>query len=373
MQGFRHLDARSAVTRCEVGEGAGDLDRVQRDPTSARQDGRDQRRRDGRAVAGEHLPDRVVGKALEVERREARHPGPPARPPLEQLRPSQGHDQDRMLASPRGQVLDEVEQARVGPLDVLEDEHRRCRVGDALEEATPRREELIALECCQRIVRQQHRQPRLHPGAFGVVPHDLGEGRSELTTGQLRLGVIGEANPPSQHVPHRREGDLVAVGWRAPRVPEDLLGECLDLLAQLPRQATLADARDTGHGNQPAAPIAHGSFEEADQLGQLVVPADERAGVRRAFDPVCRPAHRARQERDDRRGPSLQRKLADGLVGGGHRRHLARRRIHQDAAGWRVRLEASRGVDEVPGDHALPDGTQGDGRLPAAHRGPRGE
>jgi len=41
-------------------------------------------------------------------------------------------------------VVDEVEQARIGPLKVLEHEHGRALFGDALEEQAPGREERVA-------------------------------------------------------------------------------------------------------------------------------------------------------------------------------------------------------------------------------------
>ena len=48
------------------------------------------------------------------------------------------------LAGPLEQVVDEVEQARVGPVEVLEDQHDRCRSRDPLEERAPGAEQLLA-------------------------------------------------------------------------------------------------------------------------------------------------------------------------------------------------------------------------------------
>ena len=74
-------------------------------------------------------------------------PGAPVGPPLEQLRPGQGDDVDRDARDPLEQVVDEVEQARVGPLEVLEHAARRGAVaGDALEERPPRGEQLLAAD-----------------------------------------------------------------------------------------------------------------------------------------------------------------------------------------------------------------------------------
>jgi len=42
-------------------------------------------------------------------------------------------------------VLDEVEKARIGPLEVLEDENGRALLGDPLEERPPRGEQRFLL------------------------------------------------------------------------------------------------------------------------------------------------------------------------------------------------------------------------------------
>ena len=48
-------------------------------------------------------------------------------------------DEERDVAEPVDEVVDEVEQAVVGPVEVLEHEHGRAPLGDRLEEATPGR------------------------------------------------------------------------------------------------------------------------------------------------------------------------------------------------------------------------------------------
>src|SRR5918999_1835441 len=72
-------------------------------------------------------------------------PGAPRRPSIEQLRAGQRDDVDRATARPGQHLLDEVQEAVIGPLEVLEDHHYRARLGDPLEEGPPREEELAAL------------------------------------------------------------------------------------------------------------------------------------------------------------------------------------------------------------------------------------
>ena len=53
------------------------------------------------------------------------------------------HDhENRNPACPVDEVVDEVEQALVGPVQVFEDEHERPLLGERLEEAPPGRERL---------------------------------------------------------------------------------------------------------------------------------------------------------------------------------------------------------------------------------------
>ena len=69
---------------------------------------------------------------LERQRRRREQSAAPGRAVGEELRPRQRDDQQRRVLRPRAQHLDQVEQARVGPVDVLEHEHasagraRRC-------------------------------------------------------------------------------------------------------------------------------------------------------------------------------------------------------------------------------------------------------
>ena len=63
---------------------------------------------------------------------------------LVQLRPGRADDQQRHALRPVGQVLEEGEQRGVGPVQILEDEHRRPVGREPLEEAPPGGEGLLA-------------------------------------------------------------------------------------------------------------------------------------------------------------------------------------------------------------------------------------
>ena len=48
------------------------------------------------------------------------------RPHVAELRPSERDEEDRRLAAPAGEVLDEVEERRLAPVHVVEDDHQRA-------------------------------------------------------------------------------------------------------------------------------------------------------------------------------------------------------------------------------------------------------
>ena len=62
---------------------------------------------------------------LELGRRGAEAAAAPARPDVEQLRPREAEDHQRRVLDALGEVLDQLEQRLLGPVDVLEDEDQR--------------------------------------------------------------------------------------------------------------------------------------------------------------------------------------------------------------------------------------------------------
>ena len=91
----------------------------------------------------EQLAHRLLRERVEVDAGEVALPCAPRRPPLDQLGPGESDHVERMVARPVEQVLDEVEQARVRPLHVLEREHGGVDLGEPLEEQPPRREQVL--------------------------------------------------------------------------------------------------------------------------------------------------------------------------------------------------------------------------------------
>ena len=119
----------------------------------------------------------LVREWREQERRRVRLAAAPAGPPRQQLRPRGAEDEERDAARPVDEVVDEVEQRVVGPVQVLEDEDERALVGDRLEVAPPGGERLVAA-VARRLVRLEpgeRTQPPLDPRgsvAIGDEPLD---------------------------------------------------------------------------------------------------------------------------------------------------------------------------------------------------------
>ncbi len=69
----------------------------------------------------------ALGQRLEQDRGRVRLPARPAGPDFEKLGPGQAEQQDRRLARPFRDVLDQVEKGGLGPVDVIQhDDERIC-------------------------------------------------------------------------------------------------------------------------------------------------------------------------------------------------------------------------------------------------------
>ena len=82
------------------------------------------------AFSEERVDERLAlerRQRLELDRGRADAPAAPAGTQVEQLGPGEADDQERRVLDPLGQVLDELEQRILGPVDVLEDEDQRLR------------------------------------------------------------------------------------------------------------------------------------------------------------------------------------------------------------------------------------------------------
>src|SRR3989337_3570365 len=85
----------------------------------------------------------------------------PAGPGFEQLGSGEGDDEDGVVARPGYEALEEIDEACVGPLEILDDEDGGAGRGDAFEERPPGREQLAALEVRGTLEPQEGKDRRL--------------------------------------------------------------------------------------------------------------------------------------------------------------------------------------------------------------------
>ena len=276
---------------------------------------------------------------------------------VEQLRPREGQEQNRKVVQACGQELDQVEERRVRPVDVLEDERRSLVPRARLDEDTHRLEETLAIG---------HRRLRLEPeqdrkvsrdGLGLLLPDESFHERAQLSGRHLDVVAVEDAG---ELLNLRREGAARAalpIGQAA--AADDPAAAGRDALRELRREPRLADPGGAEHGDEVRVAFElhalPGRVEEAD----LPAAPDERRGRQVSFA-------RGRGRRHgapgfERYSFPLCRNRLERLVFDRCARGSVRLVADDDLADRRVLLQARRGVHDVAGDHRL------------AERGPRRE
>ena len=186
----RRIDRTLLNEQAAIQEHADGLDRVQRHALGAIEDLIAELIGKARDQSGQELGHRVGRQRLEVDRGEAALARAPSGSPLVDLGPGQRQDEDPVVAGPLQQILDEVEQAGVGPLHVLEDHHDRVALGQALEEGAPGGEHVLLIARGAGVDREQVRETGFDPRPFLGVGDELLQGRAQLRLGGRRLLVF---------------------------------------------------------------------------------------------------------------------------------------------------------------------------------------
>ena len=97
-----------------------------------------------RAGQGGQQPGRLgVAEGLQQQGGGVQLAPGPAGPVLQELGPGHGHQQDGGAAAVVGHVLDQVEQARLGPVEVVEHHHQRPPAGQELQQPPERPRRLL--------------------------------------------------------------------------------------------------------------------------------------------------------------------------------------------------------------------------------------
>ncbi len=176
------IAARSRDELLTIDQHPHQLDRVERHPAGAIEDVALRFSGDALGAGLEQRPHRIIGERLEPDRREGPQRGAPRRPAVQELGPRERDDQQLMLTCPAAEMLQEVQQPGIGPVQVLEYEDGRRLLGEVLEEAPPRAEELLSLEA-GRIGRvEQDVEARLDPFAFVRIGDQRSQRRAQLPT-----------------------------------------------------------------------------------------------------------------------------------------------------------------------------------------------
>ena len=330
------------------------LDGVQRDAFGPFQDLLAQLRRQPRHQTDEQLLHSLRGERLEVERGEVAVPRAPGRPLLEELGPRQRDHEQRLVARPLEQVLDEVEQRGICPLHVLEGEDRRVRVGQTLEEQAPGCEKVLPLLRSAFAEREQLREPGLDEAPLLRIEQVLLERCLQLLQRHLRPLVLGDPAAPPHHVRQRPVGHALAVREAAAAMPVDRLDDPVEVLVELPREPRLADPGDPGHRHQLRPPLLRRDVEKVLDLPQLAVTADERRLQTLRLQRPLPPRDDA-QRTPQRRLTllALQLEAASGLVDDRSLGRSPRPLADEDRPGLGDRLHPRSGVDEVARHHPL--------------------
>src|SRR5207302_3837365 len=175
----------------------------------------------------------LARERAELDRRAAQPAGAPAGVDLEQLRPGEAEDEERRVAYPAREVIDQPEQRLLRPVDVLESQYERLRGGEALRPLARGPGDLlltaVGLDGLEHAggERQQVRD-RL------VLAR-----RDQLLAGRRGRVVVGDARGGLDHLAERPVRDALPVRKRAPHEHRG----ALELGHEVAREPALADAR----------------------------------------------------------------------------------------------------------------------------------
>ena len=315
---------------------------------------------------GGELAARRVGERLERQGRVCRETAAPAGPLAEELGPRERQEQDRDVADTRGERLEQIEQARVGPVDVLVHEQCRRAHGERLDEDTCREEELLAVGDLAVFVEAQEdgeiryvllgcRRPRERGDRFDELASCLG-GVVAVEDACGLLDLLAERAVRGRRAVRRRTA------------ADDGRALCRHQLGELERDPRLADPGRAEDRDEVAPSLVDDAFPDAREHAELAVAPDHRHLRRRSLADGCGcPKSEPRlyrsllSLRDDRLGWAVLDRAAGPDV-----RLLA----DEHRSDRRRGLKTGRGVDHVPGDEGLPAlgaGVQGDDRLARVH------
>jgi hypothetical protein len=162
-----------------------------------------------------------------------------------QLGSGGAEEHDGVADRPVREVVDEVEQAGIGPVQILEDEHERSGLGERLEQTTPRREGLLpAGASCRRLERQQRPDVSFQPSGVSPIGHEVGDRAGELPLDRPAVVALEDRRLLLHHLAERPVRDPVAVRQAPATPPRHEARVVREGALELPDEPALADPRD---------------------------------------------------------------------------------------------------------------------------------
>ncbi len=250
---------------------------------------------------GDELGALVGPQRLELERRRADAASAPRRPDVEQLGARDAEQEQRRLAHPRGEMLDQLEQRLLAPVHVLEHEHERLRLGELLRPRTRRPCDLLLRALALDRLEHADREPEQIGDRLVLAA------RAQLLLRLVERVVVGDAGGRLDHLGERPVRDALAV--RQAAAGEH--GRAFEAVRELAREPALPDARVAVDRDERRAPVTHGARERVLEQLELRLPPDERR--RRATHGRAELAGADDALRGDRLAPAAQLERADRL------------------------------------------------------------
>ena len=237
-------------------------------------------------------------------------PAAPLRPHLEQLGPGDADEEDRCVARPVGDVVDEVEKCRLAPVDVVEDEHERPAACERLDERPDRPERLLGAAH----VGPRARRPRRAAARRARRPRPRRASAASLA--RFSSGRVGSSRPAASRTASSTGQYVIPspYGRQRPRATMRFRRDVVDELTDEPR---LPDARRSENREELAGPVADRLLERVVQSAPLTLAADHRR-VEAAHRSPWRPGGRATSRRCARRVASTS--TESGRAGASARR-----------------------------------------------------
>ena len=233
------------------------------------------------------------------------------------------------------EVLGQVEEERLGPLEVVDRKHHRPCRGERAEEAAHGEEGLVGR---RRRSREEARDARRDARMLRLT---LGYGRLDRRAEPLARRGVAEAQERPERLGERRERGAprrVAAGCEHGRLGPERTGELVE-------EARFAEAGGAEDDDQARTPGRDGRLVGGADAAELVPPADERrrGGARGAFE-------RHHPVRGDGLRAAAEAPLADGLERHPLAHQTARRVADQHVAVRCLLLEPRRDVHRIADD-----------------------